>query len=65
MIRWALLVEYDGGSFVGWQRQANGVSVQEILETAAAKLNGDNPVASTCRGSYGRRCACRRTGGAT
>jgi tRNA pseudouridine38-40 synthase len=50
MIRWALLVEYDGGSFVGWQRQANGVSVQEILETAAAKLNGDNPVASTVAG---------------
>ena len=50
MIRWALLMEYDGSSFVGWQRQANGVSVQEILETAAAKLNGDNPVASTVAG---------------
>ena len=25
--------------FVGWQRQANGLSVQEVLEAAAARLN--------------------------
>lgn len=34
MPRYKLLIEYDGGPFVGWQRQANGLSVQEVLETA-------------------------------
>ncbi len=42
--RWALLVEYDGGPFVGWQRQASGPSVQAVLEQAAGKLNGGAPV---------------------
>ena len=37
---WALLLEYDGGPFVGWQRQASGVSVQSVLEAAAARLCG-------------------------
>jgi tRNA pseudouridine38-40 synthase len=48
--RWALLVEYDGSPFVGWQRQITGLSVQEVLETAAAKLNRDMPVATTVAG---------------
>ena len=38
MTTWALLLEYDGASFVGWQRQAAGVSVQSVLEAAASKL---------------------------
>jgi tRNA pseudouridine38-40 synthase len=29
-----MAVEYDGTRFVGWQRQPNGVSVQEVLEDA-------------------------------
>jgi tRNA pseudouridine38-40 synthase len=36
---YALTLEYDGGPFVGWQRQENGLSVQQVLEEAAAKLN--------------------------
>ncbi len=47
--RWALKIEYDGAGFVGWQRQANGLSVQEVLEAAAAKLEGA-PVASIVAG---------------
>lgn len=35
---WALKLEYDGRPFVGWQRQANGASVQAVLEQAAARL---------------------------
>jgi tRNA pseudouridine38-40 synthase len=31
-----LTLEYDGSDFVGWQRQADGVSVQGLLEDALA-----------------------------
>jgi tRNA pseudouridine38-40 synthase len=50
MTNWALLLEYDGAPFVGWQRQASGLSVQKVLETAAAKLNRGEPVASIVAG---------------
>ena len=36
MTRWKLTVEYDGAGFVGWQRQENGLSVQQIIEEAVA-----------------------------
>ncbi|WP_419729404.1 tRNA pseudouridine(38-40) synthase TruA [Lichenicola sp.] len=48
--RWALLVEYDGTPFVGWQRQATGVSVQSVLEQAASRLVNDAAVAVTAAG---------------
>ena len=41
MTRWKLVVEYDGGGFVGWQRQDNGPSVQQSLEQAVAKFCGE------------------------
>ncbi|HEY1934961.1 MAG TPA: tRNA pseudouridine(38-40) synthase TruA [Acetobacteraceae bacterium] len=47
---WALMLEYDGAPFVGWQRQINGLSVQEVLETAAARLSGGAPVSSVVAG---------------
>ncbi len=34
MPRYKLTIEYCGTGLVGWQRQANGLSVQEALETA-------------------------------
>jgi tRNA pseudouridine38-40 synthase len=40
MPRYALTIEYDGGPFVGWQRQANGMSVQQRLEEAVFAING-------------------------
>ncbi len=43
MTAYALLIEYDGGGFVGWQRQGSGLSVQQVLEEAAAPLNGGTP----------------------
>jgi tRNA pseudouridine38-40 synthase len=39
MTLYALTLEYDGTPFVGWQRQENGLSVQKVLEEAAAMLN--------------------------
>ncbi len=49
-INWALLVEYDGGPFVGWQSQDAGLSVQQVIEAAAARLNCGVPVAATAAG---------------
>lgn len=40
MTFWVLKLEYDGRGFVGWQRQVNGLSVQEVLEQAASRLCG-------------------------
>jgi tRNA pseudouridine38-40 synthase len=50
MTRWALLLEYDGTPFVGWQRQIDGLSVQQVLERAASQLNSGEPVASIVAG---------------
>src|ERR1700753_125867 len=47
---WALMLEYDGAPFVGWQRQDNGLSVQAVLETAAARLTGGSPVSTVVAG---------------
>jgi len=34
MQRYKIKIEYDGTSFVGWQFQKNGLSVQEVLQKA-------------------------------
>ena len=41
MPRYKAILEYDGGAFVGWQRQENGPSVQEAVEAALAKFCGE------------------------
>lgn len=40
MPRYKLTLEYDGTGMVGWQRQASGVSVQQLLETAVERFCG-------------------------
>ena len=41
MPRYKLTLEYDGAGLVGWQRQTNGLSVQEALETAVERFCGE------------------------
>lgn len=41
MPRYRLTLEYDGGPFVGWQRQTGAASVQGALESAIHKLSGE------------------------
>jgi len=50
MPRYALVLEYDGTGFVGWQRQAVGLSVQQVLEAAASHLVHGAPVVSITAG---------------
>ena len=40
MPRYKLVIEYDGTPFVGWQRQANGRSVQQAVEEAIEAFAG-------------------------
>lgn len=35
-----LTIAYDGTDYVGWQRQANGVSIQGLVEDALAPIEG-------------------------
>src|SRR4051794_20631720 len=44
MFRYKIIIEYDGTRFVGWQRQANGLSVQEAIETAIERASGEQRV---------------------
>jgi tRNA pseudouridine38-40 synthase len=46
-----LTIAYDGTNYVGWQRQANGVSVQQLVEEAFAPLVGAQPRGPTVSGA--------------
>jgi tRNA pseudouridine38-40 synthase len=41
MPRYKLLIEYDGGPFVGWQAQAEGLTVQGVLTAAVEAFSGE------------------------
>jgi tRNA pseudouridine38-40 synthase len=47
------LLEYDGTGLVGWQRQENGPSVQEKLQTALAEMCGPVSVVGASRTDAG------------
>ena len=55
MPRYALKIDYDGGPFNGWQRQAQGQpSVQATIEAALARLQpGDHTIAGAGRTDTG------------
>ena len=41
MTRFRLTIEYDGGPFMGWQRQDHGPSVQAAVEAAVTAITGE------------------------
>lgn len=54
MPRYALLVEYHGADFAGWQRQNDHASVQGAIEAALAKLEpGPHTIAAAGRTDAG------------
>ncbi|MGA0539964.1 tRNA pseudouridine(38-40) synthase TruA [Neotabrizicola sp. VNH66] len=55
MPRYALQIEYDGGPFAGWQRQAGGqASVQQTVEEALGRLQpGEHRIAAAGRTDAG------------
>lgn len=48
-MRYVAVISYFGAAYVGWQRQLNGLSVQEVLEKALMKALGQ-PVCATASG---------------
>ena len=42
MARFRITVEYDGRDYVGWQRQDNGLGVQEVIEDAVKAFSGED-----------------------
>ncbi|MGB6445202.1 MAG: tRNA pseudouridine(38-40) synthase TruA [Xanthobacteraceae bacterium] len=46
MPRYKLTIEYDGTTFVGWQQQDNGASVQGVLTEALAAFAGERVMVS-------------------
>ncbi len=61
MPRYRLTLEYDGTPFVGWQRQANGLAVQQAVEDALCALCG-TPVRITGAGRTDGRRSRPRSG---
>ena len=44
MQNYKINIEYDGTDFVGWQRQENGISIQQLIEEAIEKLTSNKIV---------------------
>ncbi len=57
--RIALQIEYDGGTYAGWQAQASAPSIQQTLDAALAQV-ANAPVSLICAGPYRRRRARTR-----
>lgn len=41
MPRYKLVIEYDGTPYTGWQHQANGLSVQQVVEEAIERFSSE------------------------
>ena len=41
MRNFKMILEYDGAAYCGWQRQDNGLSIQEVLEKIIGMITGE------------------------
>ena len=39
---WKATIEYDGTKYLGWQRQPQGLTIQEVVESVLGRLTGEN-----------------------
>ena len=37
-----IIIEYEGTNYKGWQRQANGITIQEVIEGVISGITGEN-----------------------
>ena len=44
MHNFKITIEYEGTNFVGWQRQENGLSIQQLIEEAIQKLSNKKTI---------------------
>ena len=44
MHNYKITIEYDGTDFVGWQRQENGLSIQQLIEDSIYKLSNKKTI---------------------
>ncbi len=42
MNNYKITIEYEGTNFVGWQRQNNGISIQQLIEDSIKKLSNQS-----------------------
>ena len=55
-----LTIAYDGTNYAGWQRQANGVSIQQVIEDEIAAIVGaPNPLMAAGRTDAGVHAAAQ------
>jgi len=60
-MKFKLTIAYDGTGYEGWQVQKTGTGVQEIVETALAKLFPSRPRLHSGQ-PHGHRRSCARHG---
>jgi tRNA pseudouridine38-40 synthase len=41
MRNFKMIVEYDGTAYCGWQRQKNGISIQQVMEEMIGSITGE------------------------
>ena len=47
-MNYVLKIAYDGTAYHGWQRQKNGITVQEVMESTLEKLLGAPTAVTGC-----------------
>jgi len=41
MVNLKLIIEYDGTNYLGWQRQPQGITIQEVIEDTLNKITSE------------------------